>query len=233
MGRAGNGSATDEAIAGIKELISSGEFGAGAKLPNERVLAARLGVSRSSLREAIRALAMVGVVEPRIGDGTYVTTLEPDLLLTGIGLVSDLLAGSSLLELHEIRKILEPEATRRATSRLTDEDFAGLAECLDQMDRAESVQAFIDADAEFHRIIVTASGNATLASLIQNLSGGTLRARLWHSLVERDAVEATKASHRNIYSALLGRDEAMASAADLIHLGASAEWLRALAAKTG
>lgn len=223
-----NGRATDQAIAKIKDLISSGEFTAGEKLPNERALTQRFGLSRSSLREAVRALALVGVLEAKVGDGTYVTTLEPELLLTGIGFVSDLLAGSSLLELHQVRRILEPEATRLATPRLTDDDFASLAQCLADMDSAETTQAFIGADTEFHRIIVSASGNATLASLIQNLSGGTLRARLWHSLVERGAVEVTRASHHTIYNALLARDADMASAADLMHLGASGEWLRRL-----
>ncbi len=80
-----NGRATDQAIAKIKDLISSGEFTAGEKLPNERALTQRFGLSRSSLREAVRALALVGVLEAKVGDGTYVTTLEPELLLTGIG----------------------------------------------------------------------------------------------------------------------------------------------------
>ena len=228
MSKDGSGRAPDQVILKIKDLISSGEFTAGARLPTERELTQRFGLSRSSLREAVRALTLVGVLEPKVGDGTYVTTLEPELLLTGVGFVSDLLGGSSLLELHRVRRILEPEATRLATSRLTDRDFAGLASCLDQMDVAETNQAFIDSDSEFHRIIVTASGNATLASLIQNLSGRTLRARLWHSLAERGAIEATRAIHRSIYNALLARDEEMASAADLIHLGASEEWLRRL-----
>ena len=92
------GSATDQAIAKIKELISSGEFTAGSRLPTERELTQRFGVSRSSLREATRALAMVGVLESRVGDGTYVTTLEPDLLLMGVGFVSDLLGSASLLD---------------------------------------------------------------------------------------------------------------------------------------
>ena len=71
------GRATDQAIAKIKELISSGEFTAGVRLPTERELTQRFGISRSSLREAMRALALVGVLESRVGDGTYVTTLEP------------------------------------------------------------------------------------------------------------------------------------------------------------
>jgi GntR family transcriptional regulator, transcriptional repressor for pyruvate dehydrogenase complex len=84
------------------------------------------------------------------------------------------------------------------------------------------------ADEEFHRIVVTASGNSTLASLIQNVSGGTLRARLWRSVKERDAVEVTKRRHWDIYNALRDRDAKRAAAADLIHLSEGEQWLRQL-----
>jgi len=217
---------TDLAIAKIKDLISSGEFTAGARLPTERELTLRFGVSRSSLREAMRALALVGVLESRVGDGTYVTTLEPDLLLTGIGFVSDLASGASLLEIHAIRRLLEPEATRMATPRLTDDDFRALEEHLQRMEAPQDVATFIDADAAFHAVILDACGNAALSSLIQNLSGSTLRARLWQSIVEQRATAATLESHRAIYTALVARDPEMAAAADLIHLGIAEEWLR-------
>ena len=218
--------ATDQALAKLKELISSGEFTAGARLPTERELTQRFGVSRSSLREAVRALALVGVVEARVGDGTYVTTLEPELLLTGVGFVSDLVDGASLLELHQVRRLLEPEATRLATPRLADDDFARLDECIAQMETADTVQAYIEADSAFHRVILSACGNATLASLIENLSSGTLRARMWQSLVSRDAIEATIASHRAIHRALVARDAETAAAADVMHLAIAEEWLR-------
>jgi GntR family transcriptional repressor for pyruvate dehydrogenase complex len=218
--------ATDQAIAKIKELISSGEFTAGARLPTERELTQRFGVSRSSLREAVRALALVGVLEARVGDGTYVTSLEPDLLLTGVGFVSDLIGGGSLLELHQIRRLLEPEATRLAAARLSDEAFEQLARCIADMEAADTVQAYIEADTAFHRVILFACGNATLASLIENLSGGTARARMWQSLVSRGAIEATIASHRAIYRALVARDAELAAAADVLHLAIAEEWLR-------
>ena len=220
------GSATDQAIAKIKELISSGEFKAGARLPTERELTQRFGVSRSSLREAVRALALVGVLEPRVGDGTYVTTLEPDLLLMGIGFVSDLAGADSLLDMHQVRRILEPEATRLAAPRLSDEDLDRLRSCLDDMERADTVPSFIQADAAFHRVILDACGNATLASLIQNLSSSTVRARMWQSIVARGAVEATLASHRSIYDALVARDADTAAAADVMHLAIAEQWLR-------
>jgi GntR family transcriptional repressor for pyruvate dehydrogenase complex len=224
------GRATDQAIANIKELISSGEFSAGARLPTERELTQRFGLSRSSLREAVRALALVGVLESRVGDGTYVTTLEPELLLTGVGFVSDLAEGASLLELHQVRRILEPEATRLATPNLTAADLAGLEECLRRMEAETQVPAFIEADSQFHRVILDACGNATLASLIQNMSSGTLRARMWQALVAEGAVEATRASHRAIYDALVARDADRAAAADLMHLAIAGEWLNQLLA---
>ena len=182
---------TDQAIAKIKDLIMSGEFAADSKLPKEQELAQRLGLSRNSLREAVRALTLIGVLEPRVGDGTYVTSLEPELLLTGMGFISDLLTGPTLLELHQVRRILEPVATGMATLAADRGRLRGARGLPDQMDAAETTQAFIAADEEFHRIIVVASGNSTLASLIQNLSGGTLRARLWRSRdrARRDRVD--------------------------------------------
>lgn len=218
-------SLTDQAIAKIKDLILSGEFTPGQKLPREAVLAERLGLSRNSLREAVRALTMIGVLETRVGDGTYVTRLDAELLMTGMGFIGDLLAGTTLMEVHQVRRMLEPEATRLAAPRLTEEDFAALEHSLERMERAETTQAFIDADNEFHRIIVGAAGNATLASLIQNLSGGMLRARIWRSITEQKAVEITKQRHRDIYTALRAGDAEQAAAADLLHLAEGEHWL--------
>src|SRR5437764_13928689 len=105
------GRATDQAIVKIKELISSGEFTAGARLPTERELTQRFGVSRSSLREATRALALVGVLESRVGDGTYVTTLQPELLLTDVRSVSALVSVHPFREIHHRLRLLEPAPT--------------------------------------------------------------------------------------------------------------------------
>jgi len=118
---------TDQAITKIKDLILTGEFRAGSKLPREQDLAQKLGLSRNSLREAVRALALVGVLESRVGDGTYVTSLDADLLMTGMGFVGELLDGKTLLEAHKVRRILEPVATGLAAARLTEADLAELA----------------------------------------------------------------------------------------------------------
>ena len=219
---------TDQAIAKIKDLIATGAFAPGAKLPREKELAEQLGLSRNSLREAVRALTLIGVLEPRQGDGTYVTSLEPELLLAGTTFLADLLTGPTVLELYQVRRILEPAATALATPRLSESELDELGACLERMDTAETTQAFIDIDVEFHRIIVGACGNATLASLIQNLSGGTLRARVWRAISERGAVESTRRLHHDIYRALQTRDPDLAAAADLVHLAEGERWLRGM-----
>jgi DNA-binding FadR family transcriptional regulator len=176
----------------------------------------------------VRALSLIGVLEPRQGDGTYVTSLQPELLLAGTTFVSELLTGPTLLELYQVRRILEPAATALAAPRLTEEELDALADCLTRMDAAGTTQSFIDADVEFHGIIVNACGNTTLGSLIQNLSGGTLRARVWRAIHERGAVESAKRLHHDIYRALRARDADLAAAADLIHLADGERWLRGI-----
>ncbi len=220
---------TDQAMAKIKDLILSGTYPAHAKLPREQDLAAELGLSRNSLREAVRALTVIGVLDTRVGDGTYVTSLDAGALLEGLGFVGDLLEGATLMEAHQVRRILEPVATAMATSRLADDDFMALQACLAQMDGATSIETLIEADTAFHRIIIDAAGNATLASLIQGLSGNAIRTRLWQTITEHGAAEITKQRHHDIYAALRAGDAEQARAADLVHLADVERWLEWLA----
>lgn len=221
---------TDQAIVKIKDLILTGEFQAGSKLPREQDLAQKLGLSRNSLREAVRALALIGVLDSRVGDGTYVTSLDPELLMAGMGFIGELLDGNALLEAHQVRRVLEPAATDLAASRLTEADFAELESILERMEHSDKTQAIIDADNDFHRVINRATGNAMLASLIENLSRGMTRARLWRTVTEQGAVDVTKQRHRDIYLALRDGDAKRASAADLIHLAEGEHWLEQMLA---
>src|SRR3954453_11012595 len=96
----------DEAIQQIRELIRSGALPPGARLPPEAKLAAQLGISRNSMREAVRALQLARVLDARPGDGTYVTSLAPELLLEGLGSAIDLLQDDTLLDIMQIRVML-------------------------------------------------------------------------------------------------------------------------------
>jgi GntR family transcriptional regulator, transcriptional repressor for pyruvate dehydrogenase complex len=104
-------SLTEQAIERIHEFVRSGRFPAGAKLPPENELAQELGISRSPTREAVKALSLARVLEVRRGDGTYVTSLAPSLLLEGLGSAVSLMSGNTIVELTEVRRLLEPAAT--------------------------------------------------------------------------------------------------------------------------
>ncbi|MEU0796849.1 FadR/GntR family transcriptional regulator [Amycolatopsis sp. NPDC005961] len=220
-------SLTDEAIDRIREFVRSGRFPAGSRLPPEHELATELGISRSPTREAVKALALARVLEVRRGDGTYVTSLAPSLLLEGLGSAVSLME-SSVLELTEVRRLLEPAATGVAATRITDAELRTVAELLDAMEEAvEDVERLTVLDAAFHRAVVTATGNETLTALLDGISSRTLRARIWRGTVDRGVTHETLSQHKAIYDALAGRDPAVATAAALMHVDTSERWLRA------
>lgn len=219
---------TDEAINGIKEMILSGRVHPGEKLPKETELATQLGLSRSSLREAVRALIMAGVLKSRQGDGTYVTSLEPHQLLETMGLAVDFMRNSALVELFEVRRLIEPTTTALATARMTPEGLSRLRDSLRRMDAAERVEELVEADDEFHSEISVATGNIALAAFLKNLYGRTMRARIWRGLAEEDAIQRTKASHRAIYDAIANKDAELARAAATMHIAEVEAWFRSL-----
>ncbi|WP_129840545.1 FadR/GntR family transcriptional regulator [Streptomyces sp. RFCAC02] len=221
-------SLADRAIARIRELIRSGVLPPGAKLPPEQQLAAELGLSRNLMREAVRALVAARVLEIRRGDGTYVTSLEPGLLLEGLGSAVEMLSGDTLLEVSEVRRLLEPVATALAASRITDDGLRDLGRHLEAMRRCrDDPERLTEHDAAFHRAVTRATGNATLVSLLDGISGRTLRGRVWRGLVDGAAADRTIAEHEAIHAALAARNPALAHATALVHVSATEDWLRA------
>src|SRR5436190_17300722 len=104
-------------------MIQSGELPPGTRLPTEQQLSAELGISRSGVREAVKVLESARVLDVRRGDGTYVTSLAPALLLQGVGFAIEMLQGDTLLEVMEVRRLLEPAATAVAAARISDDDL--------------------------------------------------------------------------------------------------------------
>ncbi|WP_055712486.1 FadR/GntR family transcriptional regulator [Streptomyces torulosus] len=222
-------SLTDRAIEQIRELIRTGALPPGSKLPPEPELAAQLGLSRNLAREAVKALAVARVLEVRRGDGTYVTSLQPSLLLEGLGGAVELLQGDTvaLLDLMEVRRLLEPVATSLAATRITDEQLAEVKQHLDAMRAArDDVEQLNAHDAAFHRAVVAATGNETLLTLLEGISGRTLRARIWRGLVDDQASGRTLAEHEAIFEALSSRDAVLTHAAALMHVNHTEQWLR-------
>jgi DNA-binding FadR family transcriptional regulator len=217
---------TDEAIEKIKEMIVSGALRPGDRLPKESELAAELGLSRNSLREAVRALSLIRILDVRQGDGTYVTSLDPQLLLEALSFVVDFHRDDTVLEFLAVRRILEPAATGMAAARITTDELDELQDRLDALGAQPSVEELVAADLEFHRGIVAASGNSVLCSLLDGLSGPTTRARVWRGLTQEDAVSRTLLEHRAILGALRDRDGGAASSWATVHIASVEQWLR-------
>lgn len=217
---------TDEAIIRIKEMLLSGELKAGDRLPPEKELSERLGLSRSSLREAVKALDLIRVLDVRRGDGTYVTSLEPQLLTEAIAFVVDLHRDSSVLELFEVRRILEPASAAMAASRISAEQLKILRDAVTGVDGETSVEDLVAHDLQFHGLIAVAGGNNYLCTLLDGLSSSTARARVWRGLTQEKAVDRTLSEHLAIVEALERQDSELARALMTVHISGIEQWLR-------
>jgi GntR family transcriptional repressor for pyruvate dehydrogenase complex len=218
----------DQVIQKIKVRIMSGEFRPGSRLPPEPVLAAQMGVSRSSLREAVRALALIQVLDVRQGDGTYVTSLGPGMLVESTGFIAELLGGGREVEFFQVRRILEPAAAELAVGRIDDETVEALHQLVLKMEAATSVSELTQVDIEFHRKLTRAAGNPFLSSLVDKLESETVRARQWNLITGEGVAEATKIEHRAIFEAVRVRDADLARATVTTHIARGEYWLQRL-----
>jgi GntR family transcriptional regulator, transcriptional repressor for pyruvate dehydrogenase complex len=205
-------SQADVVIEGIKGMLARGELVPGSRLPVEKDLAEQLGVSRSPLREGVRALAALGVVETRQGAGTYITSLDPRSLLSPLSFLAELQQPGHVEELFALRRMLETESVALAAAKVTEAELSELDRVLSVVDGIlvtepdMDLEAVITADSEFHRLIAKASGNRPLAAIIDTLGGRTARARLWRAISNRGSVREAQAEHRAILDDLANHD---------------------------
>ncbi|WP_017596400.1 FadR/GntR family transcriptional regulator [Nocardiopsis potens] len=210
----------------IKEMIAEGELSPGDRLPTERELSAAFGVSRSSLREAVRTLTTLGVLEVRHGAGVYVTGLRPGDLLETFSVLAEISQGDTLIEVLQVRRMLEPAATALAAARATDEQLRRIGAILERMAEGGGEREAVAADLTFHQAIVQTTGNATLAAINDGLSSRTFNARVWSGHREAGQTARLRDDHQRIYQALLARDPDAARAAATMHVMEVERWLR-------
>jgi GntR family transcriptional repressor for pyruvate dehydrogenase complex len=200
----------------IERLILGGELPPGSKLPPERELAQVLRVSRASVRDALRDLEMRGLVERTPGRGTIVT----DRPSSGLGRVLLREPGSrerDLIEVIELRAIMEPPMTARAALRATDRDLANLQELLDAMSSGVTADRYSQLDLIFHHAIAQATHNRLLASMLEAvmpLTGASPSQVVQTGQRRQVSVEG----HRRILVALRGRDPDAAESAAAEHV---------------
>lgn len=198
----------------IENLITSGTIAPGERLPSERDLAQRFQVSRPTIREAMIALEIAGLVEVRTGSGIYVL---PNSAQRGIADV-----GPGAFEILESRRLIEPELARLAAKHITSEQLQELSLALQEMEgEASASHVSEEADKRFHCIIAEASGNSALAAVMTWLWDMRINSELstiFHQRVRDMGVHPSLAQHKKIYKALEQRDGQAAEAAMLRHL---------------
>jgi len=210
-------SLTEEVTQYILSLIGSGKLKPGEKLSSERELSQELSVSRSSVREALQALAMTRLIEIRAGRGAYVRSLLPEEVIDS-HVLSRLIQGDSLQELIETRRILEVEIARLVAERRTEDDLRALQRSLAAA-RSENVTAdeLVKADLDFHLQIAKATHNSVLVKMFTTIFPllGESRAKV-HDMP--DARHKIVTFHQAIYEAIEKQDGATASKAMADHL---------------
>lgn len=189
----------------------------GDKLPSERELAETLGVSRSSIRDAIRSLELMGMVEPRQGAGTIVREISSESLANP--LANALKRKEELVsELLDFRKMLEPPLAARAATRVSPDEISEMEEILQRQQEKQSLgEAAVSEDAEFHYSIALASGNSVVLKVLDILMD-LLRGTRERSLQVEGRPQKSLAGHRRILAALKRHDAEAAKAAMRRHI---------------
>jgi GntR family transcriptional regulator, transcriptional repressor for pyruvate dehydrogenase complex len=219
-------SPAEEVTQQLLTYLLSGQVAPGTRMPSERTLAERLGVGRSAVREAIKSLSLLGLLDVRQGSGAYLSGGASDLLPKVLewGLM---LGEPAMRDIIELREPLEVTAAGLAAERAGDEEVARLRAVLARMDAAGAdVPSYVDADVDFHTELARAGGNAVLASLIANVQSLT---RVWATRVLEHAGEnaTSLAMHAPIVEAVAAHDPDAARAAMQAHMTRAARRLRA------
>ncbi len=198
----------------IEELIKAENIQAGERLPSERDLATKLGVSRTSLREALIALELGGVVDVRGGSGVYVSEqATPQAEVPPVG--------PGPFEVLAARRMIEVEIAALAAKQATDAQIDAILAAVEEMERHHDDRSENEAaDRNFHLAIARATGNSAMVGVIDYL--WAQRGTLWHKLKEHFQTEElrkqTLTDHRDILAAIASHDVSGARQAMRVHL---------------
>jgi DNA-binding FadR family transcriptional regulator len=201
----------------IRVLMLAGTFPPGEPLPSERHLAERFGVSRGSIRDALRTLETIGLLETRHGQGTFPHELSVDRLVAPLASV---MAYRSDLqdELLDVRRMFEPAVARVAALRATQEDLADLQRILDaQRQKVKNGQSAIVEDTAFHAILARSTRNRVVMSIMATLNDLLVESRT-QSLLQKGRPARSIDGHEAVVAALRRRDAEGASQAMYNHI---------------
>lgn len=217
--------ASSEVAKALMDYIFSGQVAPGEKLPSERQLSESFGVGRSVVREGLKSLGLLGLIEFRHGGGTFLRNANSDLLPRVIewGL---LLGERKVSDLIEARQHLELITAQLAAQRRTEADLVEIKNALDSMSEAKTADEFVDADVAFHLAIADASGNSVIANMLKNIAA---LLRVWiHRVMEaEDSFEGSYREHIPVYDYIREGQPAAAQASMKEHIDAASARLMA------
>jgi len=201
----------------ILQLMSDGRLTAGSRLPSERELAVRLGVSRPSVREALRQLELMGVVETRQGAGAFVKEVSDEDLVQPLAL---LLRGRKhlLRDILETRRLIEPHIAWLAAQKASASDVAELADLVDrQRSKTVAGQLAVEEDGAFHHTLARASGNRVLLLLVESCMDLLLESRK-RNLQSPERARRSLEGHADLLAAIKAGDAEAAREAMRRHI---------------
>lgn len=202
-------------VAQIQERLEKGELKPGDQLPSERVLAEQLRVSRTSVREALRSLELLGVTESRPGGGTFIRLASPEAILQPLAALTRL---HGLKDVLEVRELLEPALAELAAERASDEDIAAMRAVLEQQERRVARgESFVEEDTRFHYLVAQAARNVLVLRMLHVVMD-VLRASREEWLQSPERARASLEGHRTLLAAIEQRDPDAARTASETHV---------------
>lgn len=216
----------------LLNLIREKRLAPGDRLPPERELSAMMQVSRPSLREALRALSIMGIITNKPGSGTYVTSLKPSRLVEHLDFILSL-DDSFYLDLFEARRILEVGVARLAAINITIEEKDKLDEILRSSEESvDSPEDIMQADLALHRLLAEATHNKILSLFMQSINNLSDYSRQRTKEIPKVG-EHTFESHREIIRAVKEGNQNAAALAMLAHLTEAEERLKDIGERNG
>lgn len=208
----------EQIVQQIEASVLNGSLKPGDQLPAERELAQRLGVSRTAVREAVKALREKGLVEAYSGRGTFITDGTTHAARQSFDLMIKIGQQEGSTHLAELRLILEPGIAALAAERVEDEDLAAMREAVAVMERSQKhPEAYIEADLDFHLALAEAAANPLILSLIDSIVGLLREQRIKIFNVE-GGPQRGQFHHKRILEAMERRDPEIARSAMRAHL---------------
>jgi GntR family transcriptional repressor for pyruvate dehydrogenase complex len=205
-------------VSQIEQRIEAGELKVGDQLPSERELAEQFAVSRTAVREAVKALRQKGLVEILPGRGTFITNGTSDTIRNSLGMLMKMGATKGSGYLVEVREILEPEIAALAATRIIEEYISAMQDAVNIMDTAlDNVDVFVEADLDFHLALAEGIQNPYILILMDSIID-LLREQRKRTGLTKGGLERGQIHHKKILDAVTRRDPQAARQAMQDHL---------------